>query len=158
MATATAAAAKPAKPDAEKRVEAFRTYKTETGTPISLWIVQNDKKGAPVFDGKVGKRRVAIYIRNGKKGAFLSLVGNKDKEGKFPQLGRANVRVTEKGIPKLAIVMEGSEETLWAHINKKVPEDLLTKCGLDLDELAKKREAAEKAKAERAAAKAAKAK
>jgi hypothetical protein len=133
-------------PSKEKRVQAFYTVANAKGTPVSVWINDNDKKGAPDFDGKVGNRRVSIYLRTGKKGPFLSVLGsNKGEDGKLPQLGTANLVINAKGIPKLAIKMEGKEETVWASVSKKIPAELMTKMGFDAEAAAAKRADAAKA-------------
>ena len=152
------AEAKPAaKATADKKIESFFTRDTNKGTPVSLWVLERTSAKAPAFDGKIGTKRVAAFIRKGSKGPFLALVGPKPKDGEDkdrPQLGRANIVVTDKGIPKLAIELEGQAAPIWASIRKTTPEALLIECGFDKDKIAAKKAAYEIAKATAAEAKA----
>jgi hypothetical protein len=130
-----------------KPVEAFYTGKNDSGDKVSLSINPNTKSGAPKFIGTVGAAKVGGYIRKGSKGAFIALTGDRDSEGKYPQLGSGNIVVNRNGNIRLSLRMTGSQDTIWANVAEGVPEDLLVECGLDLEILKSKREAAQAGKA-----------
>lgn len=134
---ATKSPAKDANPDL-----AFFTGAKDPGPRVLISINKNTKAGAPKFVGTVGETKVGGYIRNGSKGSFIALVGDRDKEGKYPQLGAGNVIVNRNGKVRLSVKMTGSEETLWAGISENMTQDMLVECGLNLEILAAKTEAA----------------
>lgn len=118
---------------------AFSTPESQKLRPVKIYINRNETRGSPDFDGKVGDTKVALYIRNGVKGTFLSLTGDKQPDGKYFQHGTANITCVKTGVAKLAIKMAGGSDTIWADINPEVPEDMLVRCGLDRELLAKKK-------------------
>lgn len=135
-------------PPPTKMVEAFYT-RAPSAQPVSLWILDLKTDGAPDFDGSIGGKRVAVWIRHSQRsGSFLSIhAQTKGADDRFPQLGTANVVVNDRGMVRLAIKMEETKEVLWASVSKKAPEDILVRCGLKLDLLAQKRASYEARKA-----------
>ena len=137
--------------EAAKKIEAFFTLPAAK-TQVSLWVSEIATKGAPQFDGKIDGKTVAVWTRKAKKGNFLSInkrvkTGEKDAAGKpvytTEQVGTANIVVTEKGIPKLAIKMADDKDvTIWASIRKTTPQALLDASGFDANMIESKRAAA----------------
>ena len=129
---------------APRAIVAFSTPADTRSRPVQIFINRNEKQGAPDFDGKIGEKRVGVYIRNGSKGAFLSLVGDKLPDGKYEQLGTANITPVKGGVAKLVIkLVDSPQDSIWAEIGENVPEELLVRAGLDLEKLAKKKAEAE---------------
>lgn len=134
-------------------VLAFYSQKEHTGPKLELWINTNEKEGAPEFDGTFGENRVSAYFRQGPKGNFLALFNSaKRDDGSHEQIGTAQVVSNVAGIPKLA--MNINKRTMWAEVSKKVPQDMLVECGLDLGKQAAKKKAYVAQKASQAAPKA----
>lgn len=127
--------------DSTKRIEAFYTGKSETGPKVSIFVNNNPKSGAPKFTGTVGEQKVGGYIRNGSKGPFLALVGDRDSEGKYPQLGIGNIIVNKNAKVRLSLKMTGSDETIWVNVSDSAPQELMVECGLDLKILEEKKKA-----------------
>lgn len=125
---------------APRAIVAFSTPANSKDRPVQIFINRNEKPGAPQFDGKIGEKRVGIYIRNGAKGSFLSIIGDKLPDGKYEQLGTGNIMAVKGGVAKLVIKMVDSpQDSIWADIGENVPEELLVRAGLDLEKLAKKK-------------------
>jgi hypothetical protein len=139
-----------------KGIEAFYLRAGARGTPVSLWITQVNAAGAPDFNGKVGEQRVTLRIRNGANGSFLSVIRNLrpeeiDDDGyRDTQVGVANLVVSDRGMAVLAIKLTTNpDKTIWANVSPRTPLDLLVRCGLDLDTLARKKAAYTEGKAAR---------
>jgi hypothetical protein len=129
-------------PNNNKPVEAFYTGKNDAGPKVSISINPNTKTGAPKFIGMVGEKKVGGYIRKGPTGAFIAFVGDRDKQGQYPQLGAGNIVVNRNANVRLSLKMKDCEESIWVNVADGVDQDLLVECGLNLDILASKREAA----------------
>lgn len=130
---------------AAKTFVAFFTKEGDSGPKVEIFKSTSEKAKAPLFDGKVGNDHVSLFLRNGTKGHFLGVVGNKDAEGKSPNLGTANVVTTKRGTPRLAINMkdaDGKKTVIFASISKKVDQEMLVKIGLNETKQATKRAAA----------------
>lgn len=139
-----------------KKIQAFYSSKPLEGrpapTPVSLFVSDPGAPGKPDFDGTIGEQRVIMRIRNGAKGAFLSIQKSvkTDETGgdgkpvyKEETIGAANLVVTSKGYPSLTIRLDSDKETtIWANVSKSASEELLVRCGLNLETLKAKREAA----------------
>lgn len=138
-------AADAAEADKPKTFVAVFTPATSKGPKVELFKTMSDKARAPVFDGKIDGVHVSAFLRKGKNGPFLSLVGDKkDEQGHNPQIATARVVTNEAGIPKVAIQMAGAEKgakPLWASISKKIDDEMLVKLGLDAAKQAEKRAA-----------------
>jgi hypothetical protein len=128
-----------------KPVEAFYTGKNDSGPKVSIAINANTKTGAPKFVGTVGDQTVGGYIRKGAKGPFIAFVGNRDAQGQYPQLGAGNIVVNRNANVRLSLKMKGSDETIWVNVAEGVSEDLLVECGLNLEILKAKKDAAKAA-------------
>jgi hypothetical protein len=146
---------------AVKKIEAFYNKPAEgkTGTVVSLWINTVTTAGAPDFDGSIGGQRVAIRIRNAAKGSFLAITKSLKAEEvgadgyKEVQIGTANLIVNDRAIPVLAIKMnDNKDQTVWANVSLKAPQELLIAAGLNMTILAEKKAAYEAAKAAKAEA------
>ena len=148
MATSNKPADK-ATPEAEadkgKTFVAIFTPGASKGPKVELFKTLSDKARAPVFDGQLDGQHVSAFLRAGKNGPFLSLVGDaKDEQGHNKQIATARVVSNEAGVPKVAIQMVGAEKgakPLWASISKKVDDETLVKLGLDAEKQATKRAA-----------------
>lgn len=129
-------------------VQMFYTRPESAGVPVSLWLTKKTKEGSPDLDGTIGARRVAAYIQHGAKGSFLSLIDSKagkGENGKYTQVGRANLVLNAAGIPKLAISLEGVEATVWAETSLRADQRILVDMGLNLElQAQKKAEAADR--------------
>lgn len=137
-----------------KRIEVFYAQRSADGKPVpvvvSLWSNESAKTGAPDFTGRIGEHRVVARIRNGINGIFLSinrtLAAEQLKEGGFKEetIGAANLVVNERGYAVLAIKLNADKtNTIWANTSLKASNDLLVKCGLNLEVQAKKKAAFE---------------
>lgn len=152
---ASASTTTSAKPAGRRPV--FYTPMNAIGTQVSLWKNSNKGSASARFNGKIGERRVSLYVKNGANGAFLSIVEsaqikipNPDGkpggkvEFKETRIGAANIVVSEKGYPKLAIRFDSDRESvIWASVSREASEELLVEAGLNLQKLAEKRAAAE---------------
>ena len=134
--TPAAATAAPA----DKKVQAFYTNKEAKGIPVSIWVHTKTKDNSPDFDGLIGEQRVSGWIQKGTKRGFISFKdgnsANKGADGFTKQIATANVVANERGIPALAITMEGQKESVWADVSLKLAQDVQVACGLDLEKLA----------------------
>jgi hypothetical protein len=147
-------------PAADKKIEAFyaKPQEGKEGHVVSLWINTVTTEGAPDFDGKIDDQRVAMRIRSGAKGSFLSITKSLKPEDvkadgyKEEQIGTANLIVNDRGIPVLAIrMLANPDATIWANVSLKAPQDLLMSAGLNLEILAEKKAQHAAAKAQKAA-------
>lgn len=141
---------------APKKIEVFYMQRTLEGKPapvvVSLWSNEGAKAGAPDFTGRIGEHRVVVRIRNGANGIFLSvnrsIPAEQVKENGFKEetIGTANLVINDRGYPVLAIKFNADKaNTIWANTSLKASTDLLVKCGLNLETLAKKKAAFEAA-------------
>lgn len=154
-APAAAPAAVPEAAAAAKAVQMFYTRTDSKGVPVSLWLTVKTKDNSPDLDGTIGDRRVAGYIQHGSKGSFLSLIDSKlgkGENGRYTQVGRANLVLNAAGIPKLAISLEGVEGTVWAETSLRANQNVLVSMGLNLEAQATKKAEAAARRAETAAA------
>jgi hypothetical protein len=134
------------KPTAAKTFVAFFTPGASKGPKVEIFKNTSDKARAPLFDGKIGDTHVSMFLRNGPKGAFLGLVGDKKEgEARSPDLGTANVVTSATGSPRLAITLkkaDGAKETIFASISKKVENETLLQIDLNETKQAEKRASA----------------
>jgi hypothetical protein len=137
----TAKSATPAA-DAVKTFVAFFTREDTKGPKVEIFKDISGKPKAPLYSGKVGTKRVALFLRNGKNGAFLGLVGDKIEGSKNSEdLGTANVRTLGNGTPLLVmdfIGTDGKKTPVFASISKKVSNDELIAIGLNVAKQAEK--------------------
>lgn len=147
MATSKPTAAPADAPAVDKTFVGIFTPGASKGVKVELFRTMSDKPRAPLFDGNLDGKHVSAFLRQGKKGPFLSIVGDgKDAEGKSEQVATANVVTRASGSPALAITM-ADKTTVFASISKKVDDELLVKMGLNVEKQAEKRAAAAKAAA-----------
>lgn len=131
----TAAAASP--------VLAFFSRREDKGPNIAIFRSTSTAPRAPLFSGKIGDKRVAFFLRQGAKGPFLGLVGNKLDNGNSEDLGTANIVTAKAGAPRLVIQM--GEQRLFGSVSKKLDQAMLVSLGLNEDLQRTKREASEAA-------------
>ena len=125
-----------------KLVEAFYTGSNDGGPKVSIAINKRSSDKAPHFTGTVGAVKVAGYIRKSANGGWIALTGERDSEGKYPQLGAANIIVNRNGNIRMSLKMASIEQTIWVSISDNVPHEMLVECGLNLEILEAKRAAA----------------
>ena len=126
---------------ATKKGNAFTT----TDSSVELFVTRSTKAGAPDFDGYLNGTQVGVYIRNGARGIFMSVVNSeKGADGKYKQLATANMMAVKGGIAKLKIVLADGDQ-IWAETAVGMPEELLVRAGLNLEVLESKRAAAQDA-------------
>ncbi len=135
-----------------KTFVAFFTREETKGPKVEIFKTLNDKPRAPIFDGKIGNKRVSFFLRSGPKGPFLSLVGDKLNDGSnnSENLGTAKVVTLGSGTPILAIDFvgaDGKKTPVFASISKKITNDELVAMGLDVAKQAEKKAAAQAKKA-----------
>lgn len=134
----TPAQSKSVKPEVDN---VFFSSKDDAGPKIHIQINENPKDKAPIFIGTINDKKAAGYIRNGTNGPFIAFVGDRDKDGKFPQLATGNIIVNRHAKIRLSWSLTGSKDRFWANVSDKASNDLLVSCGLRLDILASKQEA-----------------
>ena len=159
----TAAASSASTPDASKTYVAFFTREETKGPKVAIFKNLSEKARAPLFDGKIGGKRVSMFLRKGPNGNFLGLVGEKltDGSNNSENMGSANVRTLGTGVPILVIDLIGSDgkkTPVFASISQKVSQEVLESIGLDAVKQAERRaNPVKKVKAAAAPAEAAKA-
>lgn len=129
----------PSTPAAQRAVIAFATPENQKERTVQIFVNRNEKSGSPDFDGKINDKRVGVYIRSGKNGPFLSIIGDKLPDGKYEQLGTANIMAVKGGVAKLAIKLADGSDTIWAEVGQNMSEEGLVKAGLNLTKLAEKK-------------------
>lgn len=143
-AASTSGTAAPAK---AKQKQAFFTRRDDTqGTAVALYINTSLTPRAPDFGGLVNGTRVSVFVRHPQnKPPFLDIVGDKIKgtNHNLP-VATANMRIV-KGVPKLAMRLAGSKDTLWVSISKNLSADVLKSLGCDVDRIGKTEAVKEKA-------------
>ena len=143
-AVSTSGTAAPAK---AKQKQAFFTRRADTqGTAVALYINTSLTPRAPDFGGLVNGIRVSVFVRRPEvKQPFLDIVGDKMQGTNHnTPIATANVRIV-KGVPKLAMRLEGSKDTLWVSISKNVTLDMLKSLGCDVKRIGKTEAVKEKA-------------
>jgi hypothetical protein len=137
-----------------KQTNAFYTLASSKGTPVVLFLNEDVRGRGPKFGGTIGKDKVDLFLRkSAAKGNFLSIVQRAPKGSSEPgpQIGRANLVVTQRGTPRLSIRLDAAaDQTIYANVRRAVPEPLLAECGLDLARLTEARAAAALVRAEKA--------
>lgn len=121
---------------------AFFGRKDTKGPHVEIFNVISGKAMAPVFSGQIGKKRVALFLRNGSKGTFFGVVGDKiEGTENIEDLGTANICTLGNGVPVLVIDYknaDGTKTPIFASINKKLTIKDLVTYGLNLPKRAKK--------------------
>lgn len=127
--------------NAAKLAEAFFTGSNDEGPKVLLSINKRSNEKAPHFTGTVGGVKVGGYIRPSAKGGWIALTGERDADGKYPQLGACNIVVNKNGKIRMSLKMAGSTDTTWVNVSDNVPQEMLVECGLNLEILEAKRAA-----------------
>lgn len=134
----------------------FYTRRDAEGVKVALWAGRSAEAGVVEFNGTLGERKVTLRSVNGSRGRFLTVVEMRVAaagEGepavrKEVTIGAANIVVSDKGYPNLAVRLNGQDQVIWASVSRTAPQQLLVDAGLDLDRLERKRAAAQQARAE----------
>jgi hypothetical protein len=120
---------------------AFFSRGEDSDPVIEFYRSTSPNPKAPLFSGKVGDKRMSMFLRHGVRGPFLGLVGGKiEGTNQYESLGTANVITSKSGAPRL--VMRMGSERLFCSVSKNLDDDLLVRLGLDLEIQQQKREAA----------------
>lgn len=120
----------------------FYTGRNDPGPAVSIRINESTANGAPKFVGNIGDKKVGGYIRNGSKGPFIGFVGDRLEDKTYPQVAFGNIVVNKNGKIRLTLRIDGVSDVVWCMVDDKADQDLLVQCGLDLEVLRIKREAA----------------
>jgi hypothetical protein len=121
---------------------AFFSRKEDKEPAIEIYRSTSPNPRAPMFSGKVGEKRVAMFLRHGARGPFLGLVGDKiEGTNQYENLGTANVITGKTGSPRL--VMRMGDDRLFCSVSKNLDNEMLVRLGLDENIQQQKREAAE---------------
>ncbi len=130
---------------------AFFSRKEDKEPAIEIYRSTHPNPRAPMFKGKVGDKRVAMFLRHGARGPFLGLVGDKiEGTNNYENLGTANVITGKTGSPRL--VMRMGDERLFCSVSKNLDNEMLVRLGLDKNIQQQKREASESEQQEASAA------
>lgn len=152
MATKQAPAPAP-KGESEYTKAFFATGKEGQPERVGLLIDPknpNWESGRPALFGTIEGKAVNVFVepageKNGKTfGAFLTInqKGEKLEGGEYApdtKLGKGNLVVTKDGHARLAIKLDGSDDTIWATPRKEITNELMANAGLDLEKLARVR-------------------
>ena len=144
------ASSTPAAPAKAKQKQAFFTrLGDKQGVPVALYINTSDTDRAPEFGGLVNGTHASVFVRYPEnKPPFLDMVGEKPEGSAYnTPIATANVRIV-KGVPKLAMRLAGSKDTVWVSISKNLTLEMLKGLGCDVERIGKRE--AVKAKAEEA--------
>lgn len=126
--------------NSQKLSEAFYTGSNDGGPKVSLFINENrNSEKVPNFSGTIGDKKVGAYIRGSAKGPWIALTGERDAEGKYEQVGSANIIVNKNAKIRMSLKLAGSADTIWVSISDKVSQEMLVECGLNLEILEAKR-------------------
>lgn len=140
--TAATASASTAAQAAAKTFVAFFTREDTKGPKVEIFKDVSGNPKAPAFSGTIGKKRVALFLRNGSKGVFFSLAGDKIEGSKNSEdLGTANIGTLGNGAPVLVIDFknaDGTKTPIFASISKKLSNEELAGYGLNLAKQAEK--------------------
>jgi hypothetical protein len=156
--TTTSSTSTTAAADAAKTFVAFFTREDTKGPKVEIFKDMSGKARAPLYSGKIGTKRVALFLRKGSKGSFLGIVGDKiEGSNNSEDLGTANVGTLGNGTPVLVmdfVGADGKKTPVFASISKKVSNDDLVAIGLNVAKQAEKAAAAAAAPKKAAAPKA----
>ena len=145
----TAAAA-----EAAKTFVGFFTREDTKGPKVEIFKDVSGKPKAPAFSGKIGTKRVALFVRNGSKGTFFGVVGDKIEGSKNSEdLGTANIGTLGNGAPVLVIDYknaDGTKTPIFASISKKLTTEELVGYGFNAAKAAEKAAAKTAAKTAKA--------